>query len=342
MSTSGVPKLAIAFACFLTLCSAAAFAAETSDSEFILGTVCSVRLVDGGSRSILSAIFARLREIDARMSANSKDSEVEAINRAAGMEAVKVSPDTFFVVSKALEYARLSNGAFDPTIGPLVKLWGIGTESAHLPEPTEIAAALKLIDYRKVLMDPAASTVKLATPKMRLDLGAIAKGYAADEVKRILSERKVKAAVIDLGGNVYVFGKKKDGKPWKIGVQDPLSERGDYLGIVSGFEETVVTSGIYERFFEHNGRRYHHILDVKTGYPVDNGLVSTTIVASSSTDADGLSTTLFALGLSKGMILAKSQKNVEVIMVDSSMKVHLSSGAGALFTLTNKTYKLAE
>jgi thiamine biosynthesis lipoprotein len=177
---------------------------------------------------------------------------------------------------------------------------------------------------------------------MRLDLGAIAKGYAADEIEQILLNHKVKAAVIDLGGNIFVFGSKKDKSPWRVGIQNPESERGEYLGIVTGGQMTVVTSGVYERYFIENGKRYHHILSTQTGFPVDNGLLSVSIVSKSSIDADALSTSLFILGIEKGMEFLKRFPDTYAIFIDKDKKVYLSVGAGKVFTLQDTTYRLAE
>jgi len=322
-------------------------AAESSRTDYVLGTACTIRILDGpkgkAAAAVIDAVFARLRGIEDELTVNRGGSEIDAVNDAAGSPAgVRVSDDALFVVGKALEYARLTDGAFDPSVGPLVKLWGIGTESARVPSRPEIDSALRLVDWRKVTVDRAAKTIRLGERGMRLDLGAIAKGYAADEVKRILADGKVKAAIVDLGGNVYAFGRKPDGSKWKIGVQDPKSSRGDYLGIVEGGEMTVVTSGIYERFFEEGEKRYHHILDTRTGYPVDNGLVSVTIITGSSVDADGLSTSLFALGRERGMALAATLPGVNVVMIDTGGKVYLSPGASKLFTLTSDSYSLSD
>lgn len=332
----------------LTACgSNRATAAETSRTDYALGTVCTIRILDGpkgdAAAKVMESAFARLREIEDEMSVNKDGSELDAVNAAAGSPAgVRVTDDVLFVIGKALEYARLTDGAFDPSVGPLVKLWGIGTESARVPSRPEIDAARRLVDWRKVALDPAAKTVRLVERGMRLDLGAIAKGFAADEVKRILAGGKVKAAIVDLGGNVYAFGTKRDGSKWRIGVQDPKSTRGEYLGIVEGDAMTVVTSGVYERFFEEGGKRYHHILDTRSGYPVDNGLVSVTIIAGSSIDADGLSTSLFALGRERGMALAAGLPGVSVVMIDSAGKVYLSPGASKVFKLTSGGYSLSD
>ncbi len=311
-------------------------------SEYVLGTICTISLLDGGSEAVLEAVFARLREIEARMSANRDGTEIAAVNDAAGKSPVRVSADTLYVVRKALEYARLSDGAFDPTIGPVVKLWNIGLEGERVPEAREIKETLPLVDWRSVVLDERSSTVFLRRAGMRLDLGAIAKGYAADETARILGERRVRAAVVDLGGNVLVYGKKTDGSPWRVGVQNPFGDRGTYLGIVSMGAGTVVTSGIYERFFEQDGKRYHHILDTRTGRPVESDLVSVTVIAPSSIDADGLSTTLFALGRERGLALVKTLPGVEAVYVDDRRRLYFSAGASKIFSLTDKGFTPAE
>jgi thiamine biosynthesis lipoprotein len=276
------------------------------------------------------------------MSANKEGTQIDAINKAAGKNPVKVSEDTFYVIQKSLDFARLTGGVFDSSVGPLVKLWNIGTDNARVPSATEIEERLDLIDYEKIELDETKKTVFLQRQGMSLDLGAIAKGYAADEIVKIMASHRVKAAVVDLGGNVLVYGQKKDGSPWRIGVQDPASDRGDYLGLVSGKAMTVVTSGIYERFFSENGVRYHHILDTTTGYPADKGLVSVTIIATSSIDADALSTSVFALGLEKGMELVKSLPEIRAIFIDDKNSVYLSPGTESIFSLTNNNYQLAE
>ena len=257
-------------------------------TEFVLGTVCSIRLLDGASRKGLELAFKRLFEIEASMSINTPGTIVGAVNEAAGLKPVKVPQDVLDVTRKALYYAKLTGNRFDPTIGPVVKLWNIGLEGERVPEPWEIQNVLPLVGAESVQIDEQASTIFLPKTGMLLDLGAIAKGYAADEVGRILAEHGVKAAVIDLGGNVKVVGRKPDGSTWRIGVQAPSDSRGAYIGITSlGEGTTVVTSGIYERYFvDTDGRSYHHIFDTRTGYPVEGDLVSVTVISRSSIEAD--------------------------------------------------------
>jgi len=318
------------------------YADELSRTDFVLGTVCTVRLIDGGNNATLNEAFSRLRNIEDHMSTNKDSSEISRVNAMAGKEPVKVSDDTFYVISKALDYARLTNGAFDPSVGPLVKLWNIGNGGEKVPPEKEILAAKSLVDWRQVALDANTKKVFLKKSGMRLDLGAIAKGYAADELEKILLDHKVKAAIIDLGGNIFVFGSKRDKSQWRVGIQNPESARGEYLGIVTGGQMTVVTSGVYERYFFENGKRYHHILSTQTGFPVDNGLVSVSIVSESSIDADALSTSLFILGIEKGMEFLKQFPDTYAVFIDKDHKVYLSPGAGKVFTLQDKDYQLAE
>ena len=311
-----------------------------SRTEYVLGTSCSVTVHDHATKEILDACFSRLREIDLRMSVNAPGSELDDVNAAAGATAIHVTEDVFTVMKRALELARISGGLFDPTVGPLVRLWGINTDHARVPAPAEIARARKLIDWRDVALDDSARTVFLGRPGMSLDVGGIAKGFAADEVARILSARGVRAAVIDLGGNILAMGEKPGGSPWRIGVQNPDAPRGTYFGIATVVNRTLVTSGVYERFFWKDGKRYHHIMDTRTGYPIDNGIASVTVIADKSFDADGVTLTLFSLGPAKGLELGKKLR-AEVIMVTADHRVYVSEGVKKIFTITDPGFAYA-
>ncbi|MCX7025160.1 MAG: FAD:protein FMN transferase [Spirochaetes bacterium] len=335
-----------ALLCAAVLCGACARpAAEQpmTDSRYMLGTVCTITLLSGGNDAVLGAAFARLAEIEGRMSANKTGTMLEKVNEAAGKGPVAVSEDLYTVIERALAFAEASGGAFDPTVGPLVKLWEIGFDDAKVPSEAGIRNALTLLGRKDVVLDGKAKTVFLKRPGMRLDLGAIAKGYAGDEVVRILGEGKVGSAIVDLGGNIVTFGKKADGKPWRVGVQNPFDSRGDYIGIlkVDG-TMAVVTSGVYERFFEENGKRYHHILDTTTGRPVENGIVSVTIIAPSSFDADGLSTSVFALGLGKGFEFVARYPGMHAVIIDSNSRVYLTPGTSTVFQLVDTSFSIAE
>jgi FAD:protein FMN transferase len=322
---------------------------EASRTGTLLGTACVVRLVGGGSERLLDAVFARLAEIEGEISVKKDGTQIQAVNEAAGLHPVPVGLDAIAIIKRDLDLASWSDGAFDPSVGPLAKLWGIGslrdeTRPADPPGPSEIAAARRLVGWKDIVLDEARGTVFLKRKGMALDLGSTTKGFAADEIAKLIRAAGVKKAVIDLGGNVLVVGSRPDGKPWRIGLQNPFWEkRGDYLGIASLTDKTMVTSGVYERYFEDRktGKRYHHILDTRTGYPVDNGLMSVTVISPKSFDADGFTTMIFALGREKGMELAKA-KGVDAIIVDSSKKLYLSPGVSTYFEITDPSFSFAE
>ena len=329
--------------------------AEPARSEFTLGTLCSVNLYEQGNNDVYKEIFDRIREIENLMSVNIPSSDISLINAAAGIAPVKVHEETFNVIKNAVYYARLSDGAFDPSIGPIVSLWGIGNDEprheqlTHVPGREEIEKLLPLVNWHFIRLYEDTSSVFFIHEGMALDLGAIAKGYAADEAAKIIERAGIKRALIDLGGNIIVAGVKKDRKPWRVGVQSPDKARGETIGylqittLTAEQEEslpvkTIVTSGTYERFFEENGIRYHHIFDPSLGYPVQNGIISVTVIADVSMDADALSTAAFVLGYERGSALVESITGTEAVFVFDDKSIRQTSGAN--FILTDKTYNI--
>jgi thiamine biosynthesis lipoprotein len=313
-----------------------------AQTEFVLGTICSVNLYEQGTAKVYQEVFSRLREIEDRMSANKPETDIDRINQNAGIAPVQVHDDVIAVIQKALYYAELTDGAFDPTVGPLVSLWGIGFDNPHLPTEDELQQALSLINWHDVIVDADAKTVYLPHEGMKLDLGAIAKGYAADEVSRIIHEADIDKAIIDLGGNVIVIGSKEKNIPWRVGIQHVSGIRGEYLGVMSASDKTFVTSGVYERYFEQDGKHYHHILSTENGYPVDNDLLSVTIIADNSIDADALSTSIFALGYEKGYELADRLSSVEALFVFDDQTLQGTPEVFKSFELADKNFRLRE
>ncbi|MBU0936558.1 MAG: FAD:protein FMN transferase [Spirochaetes bacterium] len=313
-------------------------------SDFALNTVCTITLIEGGSQQIMNDAFARLHALEQILSARQDDSSLMQVNKAAGIHPVAVEPELFAVIEKALEYARLSQGNFDPTIDPLSRLWDIQGGTERVPEPEEIQLALSFINAGDVILDPQQQTVFLARSGMSLDLGAIAKGYAADELSKLLLAGGVKAAIVDLGGNIVTIGSKPDGSPWRIAIKNPVEPDQAYLGLLSlPGSNTMVTSGIYERyFFGDDGQRYHHILSTEDGYPVDNGVISVTIISRSSIDADALSTSLLAMGIESGLALAESLTGIDAVFVDQNRKLYASSGVKDYFVLQNPDFSWSE
>ncbi|MDR2482579.1 MAG: FAD:protein FMN transferase [Treponema sp.] len=331
----------VLFACLLAVCGC--LPAGAAEAEAILGTICEINLYERDRaqyQDLYRRIFRRIREIEQMMSANLADTELDKVNQAAGIAPVRVSAELLDTVEQALRYAGLSGGAFDPTIGPLVKLWGIGSEHPQTPSPQAVRQALSLVNWRDAVIDRRAGTLFLRRAGMALDLGAIAKGYAADEAARLIRQEGLPRAIIDLGGNIFAYGEKEGRLPWRIGVQDPLTPRGSYIGVLEVRGKTVVTSGVYERFFEADGRRYHHLLSTKTGYPAESGLLAVTVIADRSIDADALSTAAFVLGYREGRALVESVSGAGAVFVFEDRTIRLTAAAVPLFRLSGKGYRL--
>jgi thiamine biosynthesis lipoprotein len=262
-----------------------------------LGTLIQLRVYEtNGERAILEAI-ERLNDIDDKMYVFKENSDVSMINKKAGMSRHEVSEDTYFVIKKAVEYSKLSEGTFDPTIRPIVSLWRIGSNNPKIPNKNEIAKNLKLVNYEYIILVEEDTSIGLKNTKQAIDVGGIAKGYAADEVKRIFENYKIKSALIDLGGNIFALGKKPDQTLWNVEIQDPFNTRGEHAGFIIVEDKSIVTSGNYERYFMKDGKAYHHIIDPKTGYPSESEIISATIISDYSIYGDGLSTGVYIMGL---------------------------------------------
>lgn len=314
------------------------------DSEFLMGTYVTLRVYDEGKEEVLEKGFARIAELSDKITTNEAGSEMEAVNEAAGKEAVSVSDDVFPLVEIAAEYSALPNSGFDYTIGPITDLWRIGFDDTRVPDSEEIEAVLPLVDHEKAEINMEENSVYLTEPGMRIDLGAIAKGYIADEVVELFKEHGVTTAILDLGGNIVVMGDSptRDTGGFNVGVQDPFEQRGSYVGAINLQDKSIVTSGIYERYIEEDGEIYHHLMNPETGYPFDNSLVSVTIVSDDSVDGDALSTVTFGLGLEKGLEYVNGLNETEAIFITKDREIYLSDGLSENFSLTNEEYTLIE
>ena len=313
--------------------------------SFQMGTIITDKIYGEHAKAASHEIFERFRQIENNMSVNNEDSMVSSFNAQAGSNSVvELNADIIYILDTAKRFSELSDGAFDITIGPLVKEWGIMTDHPHVPTQQKINELLKLVDYRQIKVNVKDNTAVLSIKGDSIDLGAIAKGYAADEAVRICNKNGVKSAYINLGGNVSVIGSKPDGTPWKIGIQNPRGTNGKYIGVLSVSDKTVVTSGDYERFFEKNGIRYHHIIDPKTGYPSNSDIISVTIVTDKSIEADALSTAAFVMGYKKSVAMLKKLPGVEAIIITKDKKVHITEGLKPYFTFIDESgeFKYAE
>ena len=270
-------------------------------TQTAMDTLCTVNAFEDGTKKLYDEIFERLAQIEKEFSATLPDSEISQINSMAGISAVQTNEEVLNVMDFALKTAWISDGAFTPAAGPLVDLWGINTDHQRIPSQAEINKALELVDFGCVGL--SRDSVFLRKAGMKVNLGGIVKGFAADEVCKILNKHTGKKAVVDLGGNIYVYGKKSDGSKWTVGIKNPDSPSSAPLLRLCINENSVVTSGSYERFFEADGKKYHHIFDPATGFPADYGIVSATVISPSSIAADALSTATFVLGVEKSFKL---------------------------------------
>ena len=311
-------------------------------TTYSLGTIINLNALGKNAEKAIDEAISKLNQIDDKMSIYKDYSEISKINSNAGLSFQKVSKETFFLIQNALEYSTLSDGAFDITIRPLVNLWGIGTKNQKIPTQNQIDEKLNFVNYNDVILNIDDYSVKLRYKKQSIDLGGIAKGYAADEIKKTYKKYKIKNGIIDLGGNIYAYREKADASAWRVGIQNPFNTRGEYLGIVNVKDKSVVTSGYYEKFFEKDNKKYHHIIDPRTGYPSESEIISSTIISERSLDGDGLSTGVYILGIQKATNLIESLKGVEAIFVTADKKVYLTSGIKGYFILTNEEFTLNE
>ena len=301
-------------------------------SGFYFNTVISVTIYENASEKDLDECFQLAEQYENYFSNTIPDSDVSKINDAGGTP-VTVHDETIELLETGIAYGNLSEGRFDITIGKLSDLWDISTkalleetDASMIPSDTDIAAALATVDYRNIKID--GNEVTLLDADARIDLGGIAKGYIADRMKEFLNERGITNGFINLGGNVLALGGKQNGGAYTIGIQKPFAQDNSAIASVEVTDETVVSSGIYERNFSVNGTLYHHILDVTTGYPYDNGLAGVTIITKNSVDGDALSTTCFSLGLEDGMALIEELEDTEAIFITTDNEIYTSSGIG--------------
>lgn len=293
-----------------------------SDTVYdLLDTVCSISIYGmpkDEAEKIISDAFALCRDHENILSKTVKGSDVYKINEAGGNE-VEVMGNTYELLQKSIHYGELSEGKFDVSVGNLTALWNFQAETPKVPGKEQIDEALKSINYKNIELreENGKYFVKLLDDQIQLDLGGIAKGYIADKVSKYIEEQGVEHALINLGGNVVALGGKVNGAPWKIGIEKPFTDRKDVVGYVQVKDATVVTSGVYERYFEENGVMYHHIVDPFTGYPVDSDVESVSIVTSKnhSVDADALSSICLLSGSEKAIELIEGLDGFEAAVI---------------------------
>lgn len=302
----------------------------TTEDFFAMDTYMSVDVSSEKSESAAEdmaiKIEQRVNQLDAALSRTQQAGDLYKLNHANG-QPTEVSDDTYTALEKALEYAEMTNGTFDPTMAPLTDLWGIGTEHQQVPAQSDIDAALQTVGTQHVHV--SGDSVQLDGGS-RIDLGGIAKGYAADLCADILKSADADGLLV-LGGNIYAVG-TNEGKDWNIGIADP-DDSADTIAAVAVHDLSVVTSGDYERYFEQDGVRYHHIFDPKTGYPAASGLRSVTVIDENSTRADALTTALFVMGADKGRAYCE-ENGIAAVFVTADKQVFTTSRVADVCTFT--------
>lgn len=299
---------------------------EYTSDVFAMDTYMTLTAYGENAQEAVEAGIAEIQRLDDLLSTGKDTSEVAQINANGGGV---LSEDTDYLVKRALDIYQSTNGAFDISIYPVMQLWGFTTGNFAVPSESDLAAKLALVDAGKIILSEENGQTSISLPEgMEIDLGGIAKGYTSGRVMDVMKSYGIKSAVINLGGNAHVLGNKTDGSQWKVGIQDPEDENG-YLGGVSVTDKAIITSGGYERYFvdKDTGVKYHHIIDPKTGYSANNGLISVTIVSADSTLADGLSTSLFVLGTEDAITYCEehcAEDGFDAIMEDEDGKLYIT------------------
>ena len=327
------PVIAVVAALLLASCSSNEPPPLYKSSRFLMGTLVQVTIpgAEATAKAVAEDIFSELKRVEDLTSFH-KPSGLTKINDQSGNGPIKADSELLSLIGESLRFAKETQGAFDPTVGPLTRLWNFSAGDPRLPSGSEITAALAKIGWRRVTVDSTAGTITLPDPGMALDLGGIAKGYALQRAAAIIRKRGISAALVNAGGDVLVVGEREPGKPWRIGVQDPRNERS--MVAVANLKDCVVqTSGDYERCFIADGKRYHHILNPATGYPAD-GLQSVTVVA--PTGMSTVTAGIFVLGVEEGLKYIESMPNVHGFLIDFEGRIHKSAGAESIFDFKQK------
>lgn len=302
-----------------------------------MGTTISLQIQHDQAQNLLIEAKNRLLNYEKRFSANNLDSQLMLVNQAAGKKAVKVDSDLFELIEFGKLFSLSPTNALNITIGPLVKLWKIGFSDARVPSKKEIEACRALINPEDILLDEANQSIYLVKEGMEIDLGSLAKGFFADKIHKFFEESEVSAGIINLGGNVLVFGPhpvNPDGL-WRVGIQDPFNERQNLLGMVKVKDMSVVTSGIYERYLSIDDQDFHHILDSRTGYPIDNDIASITVLSKESVFAELYTTMLYHYDSSDIINLMNQIPDAEAIVITRSKEILLSNNIGEQFVKSN-------
>ncbi len=306
----------------LSGCSAQDTTPKETAEIFAMNTIMNLTVYGENASEVLQDARGMVQKYEQLFSVNIETSDVAKLNNAGG-QSVQVSEETYDVLQRSIQLSQQTEGFFDVSIYPLVRAWGFTTESYRVPEEKEIQEILQHIDYRNILLGK--ENMVTIPADMQIDLGAIAKGYLSQKLIELFEEKQVTAAVVSLGGNVQTYGRKPDGTAFQVGITDPIDGVSVYGGLEVG-EKAVVTSGSYQRYFEQDGKQYHHIMDKRTGAPAESDLKSVTVIANRGDVADSLATALFVMGKEKAIAFDESHDEVQLILIDSQNQVWTSEG----------------
>ena len=331
-----ITGLAIPLACLMLLAgcanTAGDAAGESSAVVFAMDTEMQLKAYGKNADEAINAAKAEINRLDKLFRRGDRDSEIFKINKNGSY---KVSEDTAKLTRCACEIGDMTNGVFDITIAPVMDMWGFYTKDFRVPAKTEIDSALGRVDHGNVTVNSDTVTVSNGS---ELDLGGIAKGYLSSKIMEIYAEHGITSGIVSLGGNVQALGTKPDGSKWNIAIMDP-SDSAAYIGSVRIKDKAVITSGGYQRFFERDGKRYHHIIDPSTGYPADSGLSSVTIISEDGALADGLSTSLYIMGLDKSAKFWYDNGGFDAIFVTDEGEIYITEGLDGVFE-SRKRYEV--
>lgn len=300
---------------------------SASHSLRLMGASIHLTIFHEDAQNLLLQSEQLLHLYKNRFSANDADSELMEINLQAGKKAVQVHPELFELIELGKKHSVAANSHLNIAIGPLVQTWRIGFSDAKLPSEEEIQRLLKITDPEEIFLNDSNREVYLSKEGMRIDLGALAKGYIADKLKEFLVEQGVQSGIIDLGGNILTIGENPTfHRPWRIGIQNPALDRGEHVAVIEVSDASVVTSGIYERQLVVDGKTYHHIFDRTTGYPMETELASITIVAEKSVDCEIWTTRLFGQNPYNIIEEIEQQPGLEAFVITKNQKMMYTSG----------------
>lgn len=312
-------------------------------TSYSMGTYVTQTVYGDEASQAITDANNDINHLDSLISWRNEESDIYNLNQNAGTSSTHIDDSTMDILSIALQIANISEGAFDPTILPYTSTWDFDSDKDIIPSSSQLDSYQGLVNYEHLILDTTDSTAYLDLQGEGIDLGAIGKGAACDEAIKTYKDDKIKSAVIAVGGSIATLGQKPNGDNWSIGIRDPyLALDGDTsssMGIISIGQSFISTSGIYENYFIQDDKMYHHILDPNTGYPVDNNLMSVTIICQNGTVSDALSTACFILGQDNSDSLL-DYYDADAIFIDKDKNVYVTDGLKDCFYITNGEYTL--